>query len=258
MSGDGTPLSNKGIVITRPAAQASHLAKLVRAAGGSPILFPSIEIVPLENPAPLIDLLSRLSQFDLAIFVSANAVTYSLPLLQNRWPRNAKVAAIGEATHRVLRQQGFNEAIAPATGADSEHLLELSELNAVAGKRVVIFRGQGGRELLKDTLTQRGAVVEYAECYRREIPKLDAAPLVELWSKNQLHAIVVTSGEALRNFSNMLPSEARRRLRETALFVPHPRIAEAAKALGCAEVITTDAGDEGIVRGLVSWFGTKI
>lgn len=258
MNGDGTPLSNRGIVITRPAAQASRLAELVRAAGGNPILFPSIEIVSLQNPATLIDLSSRLSQFDLAIFVSANAVTYSLPLLQHRWPRNAKVAAIGEATHRVLREHGFNEALAPATGADSEHLLELSELNAVAGKRVVIFRGQGGRELLKDTLTQRGALVEYVECYRREIPKLDAAPLVELWSKNQLHGIVVTSGEALRNFLNMLPAEARRRLWETALFVPHPRIAEAAKALGCTEVITTDAGDEGIVRGLVSWFGTKI
>lgn len=251
-------LRDKNIVITRPVAQSQHLASLVRARGGNPILFPALEIRPLDTQAQITKVLERIGEFDLAIFVSANAVTYSLPLLQHRWPRNAKVAAIGEATHRVLREHGFNEALAPATGADSEHLLELSELNAVAGKRVVIFRGRGGRELLKDTLTQRGALVEYVECYRREIPKLDAAPLVELWSKNQLHGIVVTSGEALRNFLNMLPEEARRRLGETALFVPHPRIAEAAKALGCAEVITTDAGDEGIVRGLVSWFGTKI
>ena len=258
MNGDGTPLSNRGIVITRPAAQASRLAELVRAAGGNPILFPSIEIVPLQNRAPLIDLLSRLSQFDLAIFVSANAVNQSLAVLHGKWPRGVKTAAIGDATLRALRQHGVDEVIAPVTNADSEHVLKLAELQDVAGKRVMIFRGQSGRELIKDTLTERGARVEYAECYRREVPSVDSAPLVKLWSQKQLHAVVVGSREALRNLFDMLPAEAQRRLRETPLFVPHPRIAEAARALGCKDVVTTESGDEGIARALVSWFGTKM
>ncbi|MGH8729339.1 MAG: uroporphyrinogen-III synthase, partial [Burkholderiales bacterium] len=148
------------------------------------------------------------------------------------------------------------QVIVPKTGADSESLLESAELKRVRGKKVLIFRGQGGRELLKHILVERGAVVAYAECYRRAIPKQDPAPLVELWSESQLHAVTATSSEALRNLLAMVgqPSD----LRNTPLFVPHPRIAATAQELEFARITTTRPGDGGLIAGLIEWFGTRI
>jgi uroporphyrinogen-III synthase len=125
------------------------------------------------------------------------------------------------------------------------------------GRRVVIFRGAGGREVLGAALRGRGAAVEYAECYRRVKPMLDAAPLLEAWSRPGLDAIVVTSSEGLRNFADMIGPDGRERLPETPLFVPHPRIAEAAQGLGVRTVIVTGPGDEGIVNGLGAYFDAQ-
>ncbi|MGH8718098.1 MAG: uroporphyrinogen-III synthase [Burkholderiales bacterium] len=256
MKGGGGTLSNKGIVITRPAEQSEHLATLVREHGGNPILFPALEILPLENREPLLQIFSRLAQFDFAIFISSNSVNHSLAHLPGGWPENVQTAAIGAGTLHALEAFGISKVIVPKDSADSEALLQA--LEQVSGKRVVIFRGQGGRELLKETLIARGAVVEYAECYRRAIPKLDPAPLIELWSRSRLHAVTVNSGEALRNLFEMLPSEAQSRLRKTPLFTPHPRLAAVARGLGCAQVTTTAPGDEGLIAGLGAYFGTRI
>ena len=253
-----TELAGRNIVIARPAAQSEKLASLVRKRGGNAIVFPTLEIVPLENRDHLLRIFARLREFDFAIFISANAVNCSLPLLRQTWPESVKAVAIGSATQGALRSFGIDEILLPKEGQDSEHLLARPEFQAVDRKRVVIFRGEGGRELLKDTLTARGASVEYAECYSRVRPSTDPQPLVELWSRKEMHAIIVASAEALRNLFAMLPEHASSKLRETPVFVPHPRIAEAAKELGCKEIMTTEAGDEAIVRGLAAWFGTRI
>jgi uroporphyrinogen-III synthase len=251
-------LAGKNIVITRPAAQSEQLATLVRERGGNPILFPALEILPLDDLRPLSEILSRVRQFDVAIFVSSNAVNHSLPHLRGGWPEEVQIAAMGAGTKRSLHAFGIDQIIVPKGGADSEHLLEAPELQDMTAKRVVIFRGQGGRELLREILVERGARVEYAECYRRATPNTDPATLIELWAKDQLHSITVTSNEALRNLFAIFPPAMQRQLRETALFVPHPRIAAAARELGCVHVVTTGAGDEGLIAGLIAWFGTKI
>jgi uroporphyrinogen-III synthase len=130
-------------------------------------------------------------------------------------------------------------------------------LRDVAGKRIVIFRGQDGRELLGETLTKRGARVEYVECYRRAKPDADPAPLERLWADNKLHAITVTSSEGLRNLFEMMDETGRELLKKTPLFVPHLRIAEAAREMSFAKVILTGAGDAGLVKGLIEWFGAE-
>ena len=122
------------------------------------------------------------------------------------------------------------------------------------GKQVVIFRGDGGRELLGDTLKARGARVDYAECYRRGRPNLDAAPLLKAWARNELDAVTVTSSEGLRNLYEMIGALARQWLRKTPVFVPHARIAEVARELGLTRVIVTEPADEGLVRGLKEHF----
>jgi uroporphyrinogen-III synthase len=119
---------------------------------------------------------------------------------------------------------------------------------------VVIFRGEGGRELLGDTLTARGARVEYAECYRRGRPDLDTAPLMKAWARNELHAITVTSSEGLRNLFDMIGKLGQTWLRKTPLFAPHPRIAATARELGLSVVIETGPGDEGLLAQLEQYF----
>ena len=259
-TGQSSPLAGKGIVITRPARQAQRLAALVRANGGAAILFPVIEIVDVDDPAPLHALIDRLDEFDLAVFVSPNAAGKAIGLISARraLPARLAIAAVGPGTARELAELGITNVLAPTDRGDSEALLGLPQLVRPAGKRVAIFRGDGGRELLGDTLIARGAAVEYATCYRRVRPTLDPAPLLDAWRRGKLHALTVTSSEGLRNLCDMVGDAGRLQLAATPLFVPHPRIAQAARALGIASVIVAaEPGDEGLLAALVAYFGER-
>jgi len=254
------PLTGRNIAITRPAQQAQELAAMIREAGGVPILFPVLEIRDVEDLKPLIDIIARLSEFDLAVFISPNAVNKAMNLItaHGGLPPGILCAAIGRGSVKELARFGVTDAMAPSRRFDSEALLELPQLQQMQGKRVVIFRGDGGRELLGDTLRARGAEVEYAECYRRGRPNLDAAPLLRAWARNELDAITVTSSDGLRNLYEMIGALARQWLRKTPVFVPHARIAEIARELGLTRVIVTEPADEGLVKGLMEHFSTRI
>ena len=251
------PLWGKNIVVTRPAHQAQALARLIEGAGGRAILFPAIEIREVEDLGPFLRLVERLDRFDLAIFISPNAVDRAMPVIQSRGtlPRGLKVAAVGGGTVRALERHGVTGAIAPQGRYDSEALLALREV--AAARQVVIFRGEGGRELLGDTLRARGAAVEYAECYRRAKPDLDATVLLRAWSDKALDAVTVTSSEGLRNVFEMVGGAGRESLQHTPLFAPHPRIADAARECGVRKVIVTGPGDEGLLAGLIAYFSAQ-
>jgi uroporphyrinogen-III synthase len=253
----GPSLKGKSIVVTRPAHQAQALARLITGAGGRAVLFPAIEIRDIEDLGPFSRLIDRLDEFDLAVFVSPNAVERAMSLISARrkLPRRLQVATVGGGSVRALERFGATDVIAPQGRFDSEALAELPALTTMSGRRVVIFRGAGGREALGETLRARGAMVEYAECYRRVRPELDAAPLLEAWTRKGVDAITVTSSEGLRNFADMIGASGRERLIATPLFVPHPRIAEAAHGLAVRKVIVTGPGDEGMLIGLTAYFG---
>ena len=251
-------LAGRHIVVTRPADQAGHLAAAIASAGGAAVLFPVLAIHAIDDPRPLLEIAARLDDFDLAVFVSPNAVNQALAILagQRRWPARLRVATMGQTSERELARFGISDVIAPRGRFDSEALLELPQMREMAGKRVVVFRGDGGRDLLGDTLTRRGATVEYVACYRRARPELDSAPLLELWARHQLDAIIVTSSEGLRNLVIMLGDSGQTMLRNTPLFVPHARIIEEARALRLQRVVPTAPGDEGLLAGLVEYFST--
>lgn len=251
-------LAGRRIVVTRPAGQTAHMAELIRAAGGEPVLFPALEIFDAGDLQPVIALIERLDTFNLAIFVSANAVSKALALVQARraWPSALRVATVGRGSERELRRAGFAAVIAPGERFDSEALLDQPELQDMQGKRVVIFRGEGGRDLLGDTLSARGAAVEYAECYRRGRPQADVAELLALAARHELDAVTVTSSEGLANLYDMLDQPGRQWLEQTPLFAPHQRIAASARALGVKTVVLTGPGDEGLVAGLAAFFAT--
>ena len=193
------PLAGKGIVVTRPAHQAEYLADLIRKADGQPMLFPAIAIVDIEDKRPLSALADRLDEFDRAIFVSPNAVYKAMTFIKARraLPPRLTYAAVGRASVRELNKFGVTDVAAPAR-FDSEALLALPELANVAGKRVIIFRGAGGRELLGEALAARGARVEYAECYRRERPRADPALLLQAWERH-VRPFAPTSAQKLHS-----------------------------------------------------------
>lgn len=250
------PLDGRNIVVTRPAGQAAHLAQALIDLGAKAVLFPVLAIYDVEDPAPLQDMAIRLDQFDWACFVSPNAVEKSLTtiLARRTWPQRLRAATVGKSSEQALARFGVSDVVAPQGRFDSEALLELPDLQEMQGKRVVIFRGDGGRELLGDTLKQRGAEVEYVACYRRDKPALDPAPLLKLWSDNRLDGVTVTSSEGLKNLVDMIGKLGQTWLKKTPLFVPHQRIAAVARALGCHEVILTGPGDDGLVAGLLEYY----
>lgn len=251
-------LSGRHVVVTRPAEQAAHLAAQVRLAGGVAVLFPVLAIHDIDDPQPLLDIAARLDEFDLAVFVSPNAVNKACSVIarQRPWPARLRVAAMGQTSERELARFGLSEIIAPRQRFDSEALLELPEMREMGGKRVVVFRGDSGRDLLGDTLTQRGASVQYVTCYRRGKPDLDIAPLLQLWNNHQLDAIVITSSEGLRNLAEMLGQTGEELLKSTPLFAPHARIVAEARALGLRQVVATAPGDEGLLAGLTAFFSS--
>lgn len=251
------PLAGRTIVVTRPRAQAAPLAEAIAAAGGTPLMFPLLEISPAADPAELTRAVARRADYSRAVFISPNAVDYTLPALlaAGPWPAALRPVAVGPGTARALAARGVGNCLLPVERFDSEALLELPELSAaqVAGRRIVIFRGDGGRELLADTLRQRGAEVDCVSCYRRSGPTGDAALLIRAWRADQLAALTVSSSEALRHLVDLLDAEGRACLQRTPLFVPHARIGENARSLGLDKIILTEAADAGIIAGLVAY-----
>jgi uroporphyrinogen-III synthase len=248
------PLAGLNILITRPREQAGELVQRIARAGGNPILFPLLEIFPVHDSPRLTELVARLREFDLAIFISPNAVRYGIAAIGGSaaLPAHLKIATVGQGSAKALRELGLREIIAPSDRFDSEALLALPELHQVAGSRVIIFRGDGGRELLGDTLKARGAEVEYAECYRRSRPQQSATAL-----QGKIDAITITSSEALANLWDMLDSAMREKFAAIPLFAPHERIAATARQLGWRNVVPTASGDEGLVEALLAWAGAR-
>lgn len=255
------PLRGRTIVVTRPAAQADAMVAAIEAAGGSALRFPLLAIAPVEDTAPVEAVAARLDGYDFACFVSPNAVEHALAVvLRGRaWPAAVRAVTVGVSSEKALARHGIANVIAPRERFDSEALLSLPELapENVAGRRVVIFRGDGGRELLGDTLVARGAMVDYVTCYHRTRPPLDVALLLARARAGTLDAITLTSSEGLENLIDMLGADVPALLANTTLFVPHARIGERAAALGAPHVVLTGAADAGLLAGLVSHFGNR-
>jgi uroporphyrinogen-III synthase len=249
-------LGGAGIVITRPARQAAGLAQEVAALGGRPLIFPAIVILPPADPTALREVQWHLSRYDIAVFVSANAVEYGVADAAG-WPARLLTLAPGPGTAAALAAIGIGNVRIPTTTMDSEGLLALPELETVAGKRVVIFRGDTGRELLKNALQSRGAEVTQVECYRRARPEGGAAGLIEAWRAKRIDAVTITSSEGLDNLWAILDNEGRRYLAAVPVFVPHPRIAEHARRLGLREPIVTPPADAGLIASLLKYFSHR-
>ena len=243
-------LTGIGIAITRPIDQAKKLAKLIENAGGLPILFPLIAITPLNDYSEFAAVINEIDGFEWAIFISSNAVQNGMPrLVKHGIPANLKFAAIGPVTAAELNTFGIMQVFTPCIRFDSEALLALSEMQNMQGKKVMLFRGIGGRDVLGDTLKSRGAQVTFAECYQRVNPQTNCDLLAQLYSEKKLHGIVVTSSEAMRYLLD-LANDADW-LKNITLFVNHARIADLPIQKNLDVYIASSAGDDGILKSIL-------
>ena len=222
----------------------------VETARGRALRMPLIAIEACPQPP----VLKQLSRFDWLIFVSANAVTHSL----DRHPKpvqlapGTRVAAIGAATARALEQRGIKVSLQPQASANSEALLACAPLQRVEGENILILRGAGGRELLRQELEQRGAQVSYAECYRRVRPDADTKPLYHAWAAGKIVVISVTSVESLRNLVQIVEHDRRRDLLDAPLLVVGERQRHAALEMGWKGtiIVADDADPDAMVNAL--------
>jgi len=278
------------VVVTRPAGQSRQLTEALQAAGLDVLSFPLLAIGPAADDAPLRAALARLDTFALVVFVSPNAITYALDALAGvqgasvaQWPAQVPVAVVGPASVAALAERGITppacRVIAPAGAAangqgaddiapeaealrfDSEALWARLDPAALAGKPVLIIRGNGGRDWLGDRLREAGAQVEAVEAYQRTLPEPSAmqwqAVRDNLRPGAAPHAWLLTSSEAVRNLDALarqhLSPEEDAALRQVQCIAPHARIAEQALALGFRHVLRAAPGDAGLLAACLQW-----
>ncbi|MEJ2653540.1 MAG: uroporphyrinogen-III synthase [Gammaproteobacteria bacterium] len=253
------PLKGLRIIVTRPAHQAGHLCELIRAAGAVPLALPVLAVEDPEDLEPALAVVRRLHEFDIAIFVSANAVEKGMTLVHHHGglPAGLRLAAVGQGTATSLLSHGVRIDIQASPPYNSEALLAAAELQTIAGRRIVIFRGVGGRELLADTLRRRGARVSYAEVYRRVKPDVRLADFVPQTGK--IDIVMVTSQDGLRNLVDMADvAQLREWLLNVQLVTISPRVARLAKELGFRHppLTAAQASDEAMVAACAAYTRT--
>jgi len=248
------------VVLTRPIAQAEPLATRIRALGRDVEVLPLLEITPLPDQAPLKTALANLASYQLVAFVSPNAIDAAFAHI-SAWPHHLQAAVVGEGSRQALIAKGVaaGRIASPADPAhsDTEHLLQALDLPALRGARVLIVRGESGRELMADSFRAAGAEVTVLPAYRRAVPQLtpDLAARLTALADNGADWII-TSSEALRGLAGLLNELNKLTIVATMqhhhLIVPHSRIAETARELGFQNVTLTGSGDERVLAALQS------
>lgn len=251
---NGCDLKGVGVLVTRPAGQAEQLSGLIRKMGGNPVLFPGVLVEPVEQ-AKVDSALSSLTAIDLAIFISPTAVRLGVPRLIEKFGSldGVRLAAVGRSTAAELERLGLTDVIVPDRSSGGEALAGCPQLGHMVNWTVLLVRGEGGNDALENILTDRGASVSLFECYRRRLPVADFSAVEALLRDGRIGAWMATSGEILDNLLR-LAGEHAALLRNTPLFVNHPRVAVRAFSRAVKVIFVTGGGDTGLGAGLGTWF----
>ncbi len=216
------------ILITRPEPQASELATQVRMLDIRATVFPTIEIHSTQDVSWQTRLLREAKPEDLFIVISQNAATAINKL---KIIKSIHCIAIGKGTAQVLQQNGFTNIHYSADVANSESALALPILQNITGQTCWLLRGNGGRELLPDTLRQRGAIVNTLTCYERHLPIQSIQPVIDQWKQSSFDCVICTSLEGLQNLCQLL-GEERVLLQQTPITVVSENMIRCAQAHG--------------------------
>jgi uroporphyrinogen-III synthase len=251
-------LRGQRLLVTRAVHQSQAQQALIQALGGEAVCLPLIQIEPVsEADSVYADLKYCLLDLDLyqkVIFVSPNAARLGVELIEDFWPQlplGIDWIGIGQQTVKQLEQLGIH-AWSSDQGYDSEALLCSDRFQQVEGQRILILRGNGGRDLMRNTLTERGARVDYGTVYYRRLPSYSEQTLKQKLLDEPLSALLITSGESLLNLQTLITTHSADRyqpLLNTLLIVPSERIAVIARELGYRRVrVAQGPDDDSMVR----------
>ncbi|UVL08922.1 uroporphyrinogen-III synthase [Pseudomonas rhodesiae] len=225
------------VLLTRPAEESAALATVLSDVGIYSSSLPLLDIEPLPITPDQQALLRDLGRYCAVIVVSKPAARLALQQLDRHWSE-VPWFSVGAATAQVLADQGYTVHY-PHTGDDSEALLELPALREAIARpdaRVLILRGEGGRELLAERLRERGASVDYLELYRRFLPTYDTGVLMQRIQLERLNGVVVSSGQGFLHLQALAGADWPE-VAQLPLFVPSPRVQEMARAAGAEKVV---------------------
>jgi uroporphyrinogen-III synthase len=262
------PAAVAAVVITRPRAQAEALAPRIAALGLRPVVFPLLDIQPLDDTSALQAALRNLPSYAMVMFVSPNAIDAAFRYIDH-WPAAVAIGIVGAGSRAALARHGVDPSntriFAPPSPekTDSEGLFAALDKSALQGRRVLIVRGPAGRDFFSEALQQIGVQVDHVSAYRREAPVCDSAAIAQLRELLDGNNVwIITSSEALRNLMQMLaqadaqtnitPIGAVAKMQQKQIIVPHPRIAATARLAGFSRVTLTGSGDERLLAALQS------
>ncbi|HLV78483.1 MAG TPA: uroporphyrinogen-III synthase [Marinobacter sp.] len=252
---DTAGLQGRRILVCRPEPEGARLATALRAAGAQVHLLPAVTRSPLPETPERRALLQQLDNFRHVIAVSPYAARLLLDEIDHWWPQlpaGIRWYGVGSGTAAVFAEAGV-QGEKPDQGWTSEALLAHPDLQQIRHDKVLIARGEQGRELTRQTLEHRGARVTVLPLYRRAQPDYPAAKLEEVFRDFQPEAIIALSGETLTNLRNLageyLPVTA-----HALVVVPTERVADQARALGFNRPVIPDGlSDPELVRSLARW-----
>jgi len=225
------------VLLTRPAEESALLAASLSDVGIFSSSLPLLEIEALPVTPEQQAVWADLGRYCAVIVVSKPAARLGVQRLDRHWPR-LPWFSVGAATAQVLADQGLDVHY-PRSGDDSEALLALPALREAVARtdaRVLILRGEGGRELLAERLREQGASVDYLELYRRFLPAYDPGVLMQRIQLERLNGLVVSSGQGFLHLQALAGSDWPQVAR-LPLFVPSPRVYEMARAAGAEKVV---------------------
>ena len=271
-------MTTKTIVVTRPSGQARQLIEVltssIEQSGVAKRSLPEIASLPLLTIVPKADhsladhIATTLKDADLAIFVSPNAIECVMRLLERDWQDFSKkiipIGVMGGSSKLALQNHGIGQEKNPTPVLipkdherwDSEGLWQ--ELQSLSwdfkNKKIIIFKGEGGREWLADTLLNAGATVEAISVYTR-VPLDLANPAWHVIREMDFSKSLwlLTSSEAVRYLGQVVKDQFPQGLQTASALCPHHNITEAAQAIGFGEVFTTESGDEALIKASLAW-----
>ncbi len=249
-------LAGKTVIVTRPLAQAQYICTELERCQATVVHFPVISVTVAKNIDAAKNTLADLNTYNTIIFISANAVHYAMSLVKdlNLNLNKIQLAAIGPATKSAIETYGHKIDIFPQHNFTSEALLTHPLLQNIDGGKVLVIRGRGGREHLREELELRGARVDYAEVYQRQIPKQRNTINLSALPKSST-AILIYSTESLQNLWSLCNAEEQEWIKNVVLILGGQRISDSADSVGLAKnsIIAENPSDKAMLKVLWCW-----
>lgn len=237
--------TNKHVLVTRPAHQATALCEQLRAAGYQAISFPTIEIVPVTLSSEKLKQLNDIQGVDIVIFISANAVHHANKH-KTAWQNSTCYVAIGPATADAMESVGITPTLIASKPFNSEQLVKQLSTHFPRGKTLII-KGRDGRQFLAQALIENDFQVDSIDVYERLVPSSSSNSIVS----KDIHYITITSQLALKNLQILLGKTFLALAKRCVFIVLSHRIEQFAKEMGCQHIIVSySANNDGLVQAI--------